>query len=495
MIMSKIKINQSVSQRQTQTLLIKPKMLQSLEILQAPILELETYLAQELQKNPMLEMLEEDQDDKEKDGKEEEKTEQEEKEIEDTEDDELKELLDETRELSEVLDAWAEYSTENHGVKQASEEADFEEKYSANRNMITDTSQYDEFLSQLEDLDLEPLEFDFAEELLESVNDHGYLPEEFSILQLAEEYHIAAERAEEIHVMLLQLNPRGITSTNISECLMVQLENGNPHYEHVAQIIREDFDDLIHMRYRKIASKYGVSDKTVSLWKEIISHLDPKPGLRILPLNPDYITPDVTIKKIGQRFEIISNDFSFSRVKLSRNYLNVLKQVKNDRNAAEFVREKINAAKFIIKSVYLRGRTLERVVRAIIKYQPEFFHEERGVLRPLTYSVIAEELGVNESTISRVVRSKYAETSYGTMCLKDFFTSKAGKDENYNSVSRHSVEIRLQELIKEEDPAKPYSDLEIANLLRKEGTTVSRRVVTKYRKKLGILNSHLRSKK
>lgn len=496
--MSKIKINQTVSQKQTQTLLIKPKMLQSLEILQAPILELETYLAQELQKNPMLELLEDDMEDKEKDNDKKESESKEEEKI-DKEDDgideEMKELLEETQQLSEVLDAWAEFSTENYGLKQASEEADFEEKYSTNRNMITQEDIRDEFLEQLNYLGLNELEHDFAEELVESVNAHGYLPEDFDMFELSDEYHIDACRAEEIHLKILNLSPKGITARNMAECLIVQLDEEDPHFEHVQQILREDFSDLIHMRYKKIASKYGVSEKVITIWKEVISHLDPKPGLRILPLNPDYITPDVIIKKVGDRFEIISNDFSFSKVRLSRNYLNILKQVKNDRNAADYVREKINAAKFIIKSVYLRGRTLERVVRAIIKFQPDFFHEERGVLRPLTYSVIAEELGVNESTISRVVRSKYAETAYGTMCLKDFFTSKAGKDENYNSVSRHSVEIRIQELIKDEDKAKPYSDLDIANILKKEGTTVSRRVVTKYRKKMGILNSHLRSKK
>ncbi|MCF7920130.1 MAG: RNA polymerase factor sigma-54 [Candidatus Cloacimonetes bacterium] len=488
-----MRINQNISQRQTQTLLIKPKMLQSLEILAAPIMELETFLAMELQKNPMLELLDDDIDDARNTVKED-VSDEPKPDVDGDPSAEMKELLEETRQLSEVLDSWSEYTGENYTNLRSSDDLDFEDKYSTNRNMITDENERDRFLEQLEDYELSEMEFDYAEELLESANAHGFLPEDLDIYALAEEYQISAERADEIHLLLLNMEPRGITARTMQECLIVQLDKDDIHYEHLEQVIREDFDDLIHKRYKKISSKYGVAEKTILFWKEMIGNLDPKPGLRIIPFDPDYVTPDVIIKKIGDRFEIISNDFSYSRVKLSRNYLNILNTVKDDKEAVDFVRERINAAKFIIKSVYLRGRTLERVVQAIIKHQSEFFYEENGTLRPLTYAVIADELQVNESTISRVVRSKYAETPFGMMCLKDFFTSKAGKDENYNSISRHSVEVRLQEMIEEEDGDNPLSDLDIARLLRKEGMTVSRRVVAKYRKKLGILNSHLRSK-
>jgi RNA polymerase sigma-54 factor len=192
-------------------------------------------------------------------------------------------------------------------------------------------------------------------------------------------------------------------------------------------------------------------------------------------------------------FRII-NDFSFPKIRMSRRYKEILKQVKKNKEAVDYVRGKINSAKFLIKSVYLRSRTLERVTKAIMNNQTEFFYENNGVLKPLTYSVIAEELQVNESTISRVVRQKYADTPFGIMCLKDFFTSKAGKDNNYNSVSRHSVETKIKRMIDSENKQKPLSDQDIADELKKEGINVSRRVVAKYRKFKGILNSHLRRK-
>ena len=143
---------------------------------------------------------------------------------------------------------------------------------------------------------------------------------------------------------------------------------------------------------------------------------------------------------------------------MSRRYKSILKDVKSDRKAVEYVRGKINSAKFLIKSIYLRNKTLKRVVRAIIKYQYDFFYEDGGALKPLTYSVIAGELQVNESTISRVVRTKYADTPFGIMCLKDFFTSKAGKDLNYDAVSRQSVEVKVKRFIEAEDILKPLED-------------------------------------
>jgi len=260
----------------------------------------------------------------------------------------------------------------------------------------------------------------------------------------------------------------------------------------LVRIIQDDFDDLIHKRYKKIASKYGVTLNSVHTWKNQIGQLDPKPGLRLQSNETNYILPDVIIKKIGNEYEVLTNDFSFPKIRLSRRYRDILKQIKTDKSAVDYVRNKINSAKFIIKSIYLRSRTLDRVVKSIIRNQRDFFYNNSGVLEPLTYSVIAEELQVNESTISRVVRTKYADTPFGIMCLKDFFTSTAGKDTNYNSISRQNVETIIKRLIEYEDKRSPLSDQDITDKLRKDGINVSRRVVAKYRKAKRILNSHLR---
>ncbi|KQC03657.1 MAG: hypothetical protein APR54_09230 [Candidatus Cloacimonas sp. SDB] len=480
------RIRQTMSQRQTQNLLLKPKMLQSLEMLAMPLLELETHLKQEMINNPMLEINE--IQDEEEDDKVEEKESGNEEESDQELDEELKRTLEESRELSEILDFYNEYYNDI-----SSKYSSGEDKVSFEQLLRVAEDKKQDYFSQLDKLALSEIEYDFAYELIDSVNDYGFLPPGFSIYILAEEYGINEERADEIHSQILQLEPRGITARTIQECLLAQLDE-TENDETIRILIRENFDDLIHKRYKTLASKFNVPLKTVYGWKDSISKLDPKPGLRLAVNSANYIVPDVIIKKIENEFEIIVNDFSFPKVRMSRKYKQILNRVKTDRDAVNYVRSKINSAKFLIKSIYLRGRTLERVTKAIIRNQTDFFYGNSGILQPLTYSVIADELQVNESTISRVVRSKYADTPFGIICLKDFFTSRAGKDNNYNSVSRQNVEIQIKKLIESEDKSEPLSDQYIAEILKNQGINVSRRVVAKYRKAKGILNSHLRRK-
>ncbi len=481
------KLRQTLSFKLTQNLLLKPKMLQSLEMLAMPLLQLETHLKQELVTNPMLEIQElREEDDEEKSSESEESNKKDEKsDVSEEEDAELQKTLEESQKLSEILDSWNELYTDRSYKVSNEEKVSFEQILKAQDNKKRD------FFDQLDKLELSENEYDFGFDLIDSVNIHGFLPEDFSLYLLAEEYEISEQRADEIHNMILNFHPKGITARNIQECLKVQLDK-KTHSSQLFDLLEYDFYDLIHKRYKKIASKFGVTLNTVINWKNQVSHLDPKPGLRIQSGQTDYIVPDVIIKKIGNEYEIISNDFTLPRIRMSRRYREILREVGKDKKAVDYVRNKINSAKFLIKSVYLRSRTLERVVRSIIRNQADFFYQDSGVLKPLTYSVIADELHVNESTISRVVKSKYADTPFGIMCLKDFFSSTAGKDNNYNSISRQNVEMIVKKMIDNEDNCNPLSDQDIADDLAKQGINVSRRVVAKYRKSMGILNSHLR---
>ena len=483
------KMRQTLYQKQTQSLLLKPKMLQSLEMLAMPLMQLETHLKQEMVSNPMLELLDqkaEEESKAEENVKDTLKEEKGELNI-DSDDPEVQKTLEETKELSEILDTFNEYNYDSSYRHKSTEAVNFDQILKTTENKMM------KFLEKLDNLDLAQQEYEFAYELIESTNAHGFLPKGFIIESLADEYGISIERSLEIHQLILHFSPAGITARNIQECLLAQLEENEQNLP-LIDLIRDHFDDLIHKRHKKIASQMGVTSNLVLHWKELIAKLDPKPGLRILNNNDNYVVPDIILKKIGKEYEIIINDFSFPKIRMSRRYKEILKQVKQDKSAVDYVRNKINSAKFLIKSVYLRSRTLERVMRSIINNQPGFFFENTGVLNPLTYAVIAEELQVNESTISRVVRHKFADTPFGIMCLKDFFTSKAGKDDKYNSVSRHSVEIQIKRMIDAEDERVPLSDQDIADKLKEDGINVSRRVVAKYRKSKGILNSHLRRK-
>ena len=483
-----VKFRQTLVQKQTQSLLLKPKMLQSLEMLAMPMMQLETHLKQEMISNPLLELLEFNEEEEKLPNKNDKIKEQLDENIKnETEDEELKKTLEETKELSEILDSYSDYFQGSSGGSSSTEGINFDQMTKEQEN------KRDNFVYQIEKLDLTDNEFEFAYELFDSVDDHGFLLDDFSLEETSQEFGIETERAEEIHSMLLALEPCGITARNIQECLLAQLDP-EMHNENIFRLVSEQFNNLIHKRYKILASSFGTSITTILNWKKQIAKLDPKPGLRILTNHTNYIVPDVIIKRIGSEYEVIVNDYSFPKIRLSRRYNKILQQVKRDKEALDYVRSKINSAKFLIKSVYLRGRTLERVTKSILHHQPDFFYGENRVLKPLTYSEIAQELHVNESTISRVVRIKYADTPFGVMCLKDFFTSKAGKDDNYNSISRHNVEQKITRMIDVEDDKNPLSDQEIAEKLGGMNIHVSRRVVAKYRKAKGILNSRLRRK-
>jgi len=485
-----------------QVLALKPKMLQSLQMLSLPLLELEMHIKQELQVNPILELQEEEEEfDFEKTEKEDDSPESNSETDEAGVDSEADELMnqgiEEIKEFSEILDDFQEFHREH---KDDSKDRDIFDTYNA--------VEYDEaikdkkhlFYSQLEDLNLSLEEMIFARELVENCDQHGYLPDQFDIYQLAAETlsdSLTEDnrklRADEIHQQILRLNPAGITARNIKECLLAQIPEDDRDFPIIRKILLEHFDDLIHRRYQKISSKLSVTTDKILQCKQKIGRLNPKPGLELLSVSIDYVTPDVIIKNIENEFVIILNDYNMPRLMINRHYRDMIltKKIK-DRQIIEYVREKINSAKFLIKSVYMRNRTLTRVTRAIIENQKNFFYNNSGILEPMTYSVIAQELGVNESTISRVVKHKYADTPFGVICLKDFFTSSAGRTDDFEEISRQNVQKHIQEIIEKEDKEKPVSDLEIAKILHGMNLNVSRRVIAKYRESMRILNSRLR---
>jgi len=480
-------MEQYLSLKQKQELALKPKMLQSLKMLALPILELESYIKQELVNNPLLELREEKDEDDIDEGNFAQPTPESPTPIEesDTNTSHL-ETLAEAQELTDILDNWNEYHS---GYESWSSDSETEHTESLIRY---EENGKDKFLEQLYPFELPEDETDFITDLLDSCDSYGFLPKGFNLNNLAKKYDLTPERAEELHKIVLSLNPQGISARNMAECLLAQLTEEQKQNRILVGLVSEHFENLIHRRYQKIASAYGVSEETILLAKEQVSKLDPKPGLRILSTNAVYVFPDVTMKLIDGKYEIIINDHITPNIIISPRYRKMINRGYFDKETMQFVRERINSAKFLIKSIYMRMRTLERVSLSIINHQYDFFYLGTGQMKPLTYAVIARDLGVNESTISRVVKHKYAETPYGIYAFKDFFTSTAGFDDDYQSISRQKVKSHLIRLIETENKKKPYSDQELVELLKAEGLNISRRIITKYRDELGILNSHLR---
>lgn len=482
-------LDQYLSLKQKQELALKPKMLQSLKMLALPILELESYIKQELENNPLLELREEKDEEDIDETSFEQSTPESNNPLEETEEVESHcNTLAEARELTEILDNWNDYHS---GYDSWHGESETEHTESLIRY---EENAKEKFLEQLYPLDLKENELDFLTDLIDSCDNYGFLPKGFKIENMGRKYRIRAERVNELHQLVMNLTPKGIGARDLSECLMAQLDDEQKENRIIIGLINEQFENLIHRRYQKIASYFGVSEDTVMTAKEQISKLDPKPGLRITGSNAAYVFPDVTMKLIDGEYVIIINDQITPNIIISPRYRKMINRGYFDKETMQFVRERINSAKFLIKSIFMRMRTLERVSLSIIKHQYDFFYYGTGQMHPLTYSVIAQDLGVSESTISRVVKHKYAETPYGIYAFKDFFTSTAGIDDDYQSISRQRVKTHLIRLIETENKRHPYSDQELVAHLKAAGLNISRRIITKYRDELGILNSHLRRK-
>jgi len=478
-----------LSLRQKQELALKPKMLQSLKMLALPILELEAYIKQELVNNPLLELREEKDDEDIDEGSFDATAPESSVSIEESETcDQASETLSEARELTDILDQWNDFHMNYEG-----RQSDNEMEHSETLIMYEDDSR-EKYLQQLYPLDLSEAETDYITELFESCDNYGFLPEAFSIVNLGRQHGLNSRRSVELHQILMGLSPKGIGARNLAECLMAQLTEEQLENHVLVGMINEQFENLIHRRYQKIASFYGVSEATIMNLRSQIAQLDPKPGMRLAPANAAYVYPDVTLKLIDDEYVVIINDHITPNIIISQRYRKLISRGCFDKETMQFVRERINSAKFLIKSIFMRMRTLERVSLSIVKHQRDFFYNSSGVMIPLTYAAIAQDLGVSESTISRVVKHKYMETPYGIFAFKDFFNSKAGKDENYDSVSRQRVKSKMLKLIESEDKASPYSDQDLVDQLRMEGLDISRRIIAKYRDELGILNSRLRKK-
>ncbi|MCL1827099.1 MAG: RNA polymerase factor sigma-54 [Candidatus Cloacimonetes bacterium] len=483
------KVRQSQQQQLGTEQRLKTQMIQALKILSAPMTEIEMILSHELIGNPLLELVDEYNDYEPDDTEKNDTSTNEDNENQDP-DSELSKTLEEAKELSSELDAWNEnYGDDTYSADTISDSDDdnnYENSIAAEPNLKQ------EFLNQFDRYDLLEIEFYFIYDLVDAINESGYLPAEFDIYGLAKEYNIPKSRADELHRLILDMPPKGITARNISECLFYQLNEPDQKDTILSKIILEDFDDLLHARYRKIASKHRIDEEEVLFYRGVIGKLDPKPGLRINAGQALYVTPDIIVAKVDDEFDVFVNDFNTPKINISRNYQKILSQADKEKDALRYVKSKVNSAKFVIKAIMVRNKSLENVTRSIIKHQRSFFYENSQELVPLTYYEIAEDLSMNVSTISRVVKNKFADTPFGVIALKDFFVQNAGKTKSEETASKQSVHQQIKVMIDNEDKSQPISDEDIKNIFAERGITLSRRVIAKYREELNIPNSRER---
>ncbi|CAA6678358.1 MULTISPECIES: RNA polymerase factor sigma-54 [unclassified Lentimonas] len=469
-------------QKQSQSLVLAPQLRNSLKILQAPAVELRTSILEELQANPLLEELAIDSI-----SVEEHREEPNANELD--QDEEMDFNADDFSAIERMSEDMREhYALENTGQSHTSEDEERREHFM--NSLTTSTSLQQHLIEQAELTDCSDQEREALIYLIGSIDDNGFLTETVSNIALTSRipYSSVSKACETLRTF----EPQGIGTKDTQDCLATQLELRGRGTSTAARILRDHFELLIRRRIPELSRKLGVTTDDIQDAIVEISTLDPTPGKRFSPDSNTVIEPDVTVFKdeYGEWKIVLNNDY-IPRLRISSTYKDMLAKGNLSKKEKEFMVERMRSGKFLINSIEQRQQTIERITREILKFQSDFFDAGVSKLRPLTMNTIAQTVSVHETTVSRAIANKYIRTPHGVFAFKYFFTPgyKAGGGE---AVSNKSIKDMISHIIDEENPAKPYSDQGIVNILTEKDIKIARRTVAKYREELGILPTNLR---
>jgi RNA polymerase sigma-54 factor len=294
---------------------------------------------------------------------------------------------------------------------------------------------------------------------------------------------------QKVLALVQGFDPTGVAARNIQECLLLQIRADPMPDPVTVEILERHLDDLERRRYAEIARVMKLPVDRIMESIEEIQGLEPKPGRRFAFVESRYISPDVTVQKVGGEYVVILNEEGIPRLRVNSLYRSLLRGSAGEDKS--FVEQKVRSALWLIKSVEQRQRTLRKVAHSLVKFQRDFLDKGLTHLRPLALRDVGEDIGMHESTISRVTTNKYVQTPQRLFELKYFFHSGI-VSVNGSMVSSVSVKQMIKDMVEAEDASAALSDQEIAQALHGQGLTIARRTVAKYREELGILPSHQR---
>jgi len=286
-------------------------------------------------------------------------------------------------------------------------------------------------------------------------------------------------------------HPPGVAARDLRECLMLQLERSGREKTLEYRIVRDFMEALGKRKLPEIARGLALTVEQVQTAVERIAQLEYDPGRDFLPDNEHYISPEVFVQKIGDDYVVTTNNEQIPHLRISNHYKDLMSQADAQPEVREYIRDKIRAGKFLIKSLQQRQQTILNIGNEIVKRQRDFMDKGVAHLKPMTMVQVAEVVGVHETTVSRAVSSKYIDTPQGIFEMKYFFTSGIKMDGG-GGMSNTSIKDMVQEMFAGENPAKPLSDQEVVKMLKDKGIPLARRTVAKYRAELNILPSNLR---
>jgi RNA polymerase sigma-54 factor len=332
--------------------------------------------------------------------------------------------------------------------------------------------------------------------IIDSIDDNGFLTISLEELHLGLNSTALPLDKEEIGVVLHRIqhfDPIGCGADNLMETLLIQIKSlalDTPHLSLAEKIIKENIELLGHHNYRQLMRVYGVDESSLENALHLIQHLNPKPGSVINQKNPEYVIPDLTMKKTNKRWEVLLNQNVLPHLGINRDYASMVKQVHNQSDHL-YLKNNLQEARWFLKSIQSRQETLLKVARYIVDYQQGFFDFGDEAMKPLILNDVASALNMHESTISRVTTQKFIYTPRGLFELKYFFSSHVSTSSG-GECSSTAIRALIKKLIAAENRQKPLSDSKLAQLIKEQGVQIARRTVAKYREVMGIFPSNER---
>jgi RNA polymerase sigma-54 factor len=490
-----------LSQRLTQSLVLAPQLQQSLALLQAPTLELKALVEQELQQNPVLEETETESELPEKELADSEETPEPADHAEPPGDlsSDVPEKTEAERQSADEFEAefeklvqldqeWRDHFAQTNLPMRASAE-DEEKRQFMFDSLVAGTSLQEMLLTQVRESSLNEDQWPIAEMLIGNIDDYGYL--KASVEELSSSTGVEAEKILSVLKVIQGFEPAGVGARDLRECLLLQMGRTGQEKTLEYRIVDEFMEALGKRRIPEIARGVGESVEEVQSALERIARLEPRPGRAFLPDNDQYILPEVFVQRVADDFTVTTNNEHIPHLRISNTYKDLMSQRENSAEVRNYIREKIRAGKFLIKSLHQRQQTILNIAKEIVRRQREFLEKGVAFLKPLTMVQVAEVVGVHETTVSRAVSGKYIQTPQGLFEMKYFFTAGI-QTATGDGLSNTSVKDMIAEIFKKEESTRPLSDQEVVKMLQEKGIVIARRTVAKYRTELNILPSNLR---
>jgi len=475
-----MKMELILRQRLEQKLKLAPQIIQSIEILQLPALDLQELIARELEENPVLEIEQVEENPEENTAVAPSDAE-----------------LDRRRDQPEfgAVEAMEESLLEDTYYRPARRPSGDDDAYGKMEAMKNTESRppslQDILFEQFNLLELPPDIREIGEYLIYNINDDGYL--QFSLEDILEsmDMPVLYMKGGDALRAVQSLEPLGIGARELKECLLLQMKENGHAASFERELIENHLKDIELNRFPKIAKETGRSIEEIKEAVHLISTLNPRPGSFYAGSAAPYVVPDVMVTFVDGEYEVRLEDDYLPRIYINPSYRELLKEQKDNPKISDFIRKKLDSARWLIDAIEQRRNTLYKIAKKIVEIQHAFLDKGITHLKPLKMQEVAEGIGVHNSTVSRAISNKYIQTPRGIFPLKFFFTGGAVADDG-NVESRMSLKQRVQDIVDRENKSTPLSDDEIADQLKTAGFSVARRTVTKYRRTLRIASSRQR---